>query len=167
LSSRTTDPPPWSQATSATENVWCSVVSTEGETFLTNQSILATSATMESKALLRALPIHRRDRIHQSKKVTCCGGVKACQSKQWRNIYQNSLLKTQPMSRWSIVSADWPHSAQSSESMSPWRCRRSEVQHLSWIASQRKNLCSCGALILHTSLAPTKCYVVLDKYMPD
>jgi hypothetical protein len=139
--------------------VCCSVVSTEGEaflktaSFLTNQSILATSATIESKALLRALPIRRRDRIHQSRKVTCCGGVKAFQSKRWRNLYQNSLLKTQPTSRWSIVSTDWPHNAQSSESPSLWRCRRFEVQHLSWIASQRKNLCSRGALILHTSLA--------------
>jgi hypothetical protein len=55
-----------------------------------------------------------------------------------------------------IDSSGCEHRAHCAEVVSPCLQWHSDVQHLSWIARHRKNLCSCGALIRQTSFIPSK-----------
>jgi hypothetical protein len=77
-----------------------------------------------------------------------------CQPSFLSTLNQTSLLTTHRRSKWSIVCSSCEHRAQGAWLGSPWRSRRSDVQHRPSKASQKKSRQLFGARVFQSSLAP-------------
>ena len=85
---------------------------------------------------------------HQSRKESSVGwGERDCRLTCDKKRNQNSLVKTQRIRKWSIVSAAWSHKGQRSGWGRPRRAKRSTVQHLLWATNHRKKRHLGGAFV--------------------
>jgi hypothetical protein len=111
--------------------------------------------TIESKVCLRGLATRLRAHTHQAAKSSVAVRTRVSQPHFLSMRCQVSRLKTHHKRRWLMSSACCEHRAQEGSlavlSMSPVV---GPAPYLSWTASQRKNLCSGGAFVFHSSLAP-------------
>jgi hypothetical protein len=99
---------------------------------------------------------------HPEKRLTEGSGTNCIKPKSWKIDAQTWREKTQPTSKWLIVSLAWSQNGQTSGWGRPCLARRSAVQHRLCSTSQMKNLQHRGAqlfqILLHglNLMVPTK-----------
>jgi ribosomal protein L31 len=87
--------------------------------------------------------------LHHSAKDISSAGVRYSRLKGKRISYQNCLAKLQVHRRCCTISCSWSHRTQTTAYCSPLLVNLSAVQHLFFIANQRKDLHFGGAQDFH------------------